>query len=114
MDCLFCKIVSGEVPSEKVYEDEEILAFRDVNPQAPEHVLIVPKRHIGSLDAVTESAEDKELLGHLMAKVRVVAAALGLAQGYRLFCNCGGHGQQTVQHLHFHLLGKRQLSWPPG
>jgi len=113
-DCIFCKILEGEIPSEKVYEDEYIAAFKDVNPQAPVHLLLIPKRHIASLDEVAETEEDRELLGWLLTKVGVVASAFGLAEGYRLICNCGEFGQQTVQHLHFHLLGKRQMSWPPG
>jgi histidine triad (HIT) family protein len=113
-DCIFCGIVGGEIPSDIVYEDEEILCFRDLQPQAPVHVLLIPKKHYESLDGVTESDGDKELLGHLMAKVHVIAELLGLDNGYRLVCNCGEDGLQTVNHLHFHLLGKRKLSWPPG
>ena len=111
-DCLFCKIVDGEIPSNKVYEDDKILVFHDVDPQAPVHVLIIPKKHIASLDAVTE--EDGDLLAYIMLKVKDIAADLGLENGYRLVNNCGEDGLQTVQHLHFHLLGKRKLSWPPG
>jgi histidine triad (HIT) family protein len=113
-DCIFCKIAGKEIPSETVYEDEEIVAFRDLQPQAPVHVLIIPKKHLSSLDDVTESDEDKELLGHLMSKVHVVAERLGLANGYRLVANTGEDGLQTVQHLHFHLLGGRKMGWPPG
>jgi histidine triad (HIT) family protein len=113
-DCIFCGIVGGEIPSDIVYEDEDILCFRDLQPQAPVHVLIIPKNHYESLDDITESGEDKELLGHLMAKVHVIAGTLGLDNGYRLVCNCGEDGFQTVKHLHFHLLGKRKLTWPPG
>ena len=112
IDCLFCKIVDGEIPSNKVYEDDKILVFHDVDPQAPVHVLIIPKKHIASLDAVTE--EDGDLLAYIMLKVKDIAADLGLENGYRLVNNCGEDGLQTVQHLHFHLLGKRKLSWPPG
>ena len=111
-DCLFCKIVDGEIPSNKVYEDDKIMAFHDVDPQAPVHVLIIPKKHIASLDAVTE--EDGDLLAYIMLKVKDIAADLGLENGYRLVNNCGEDGLQTVQHLHFHLLGKRKMSWPPG
>jgi diadenosine tetraphosphate (Ap4A) HIT family hydrolase len=113
-DCIFCKIISGDIPSDKVYEDEEILAFRDLEPQAPVHVLIIPRRHIGSLDELTESADDRALLGYLMSKVHVIAAELGLENGYRLVANTGEDGMQTVRHLHFHLLGKRRMTWPPG
>jgi histidine triad (HIT) family protein len=113
-DCIFCKIVSGEIPSEPVYEDEEIVAFKDLQPQAPVHVLIIPRKHLASLDEVTESDEDKELVGHLLSKVHVIAAKLGLANGYRLVANTGEDGLQTVRHLHFHLLGGRRMGWPPG
>ena len=111
-DCIFCKIIAGEIPSDKIYEDEEILCFRDLEPQAPVHVLIIPKKHIASLDGVEET--HKELTGHLMAKVSEIASLLGLKDGYRLVCNCGHDGLQTVPHLHFHLLGGRMMSWPPG
>ena len=114
MDCIFCKIVSKEIPSEIVYEDEIILAFRDRMPQAPVHVLIIPKIHIGSLDDINESAEHKEVFGHLLAKIHEIAESLGLENGYRLVSNQGKDGQQTVGHLHFHLLGGRQMTWPPG
>jgi diadenosine tetraphosphate (Ap4A) HIT family hydrolase len=113
-DCIFCKIAQKEIPSDTVYEDEEIICFNDLEPQAPVHVLIIPKKHIGSLDEVTESAEDKELFGHLIAKIHVIAGQLGLENGYRLVNNCGEDGMQTVQHVHFHLLGKRKMTWPPG
>jgi histidine triad (HIT) family protein len=113
-DCIFCKIARGEIPSDTVYEDEEIMAFKDLAPQAPAHVLIVPKKHLSSLDDVTESGGDKELLGHLISKVHLIAAQLGLANGYRLVVNTGEDGMQTVQHLHFHLLGGRRMVWPPG
>ena len=112
MDCLFCKIIAGEIPCAKVYEDEWVFAFRDINPQAPVHVLIIPKKHIASLDDVKD--EDKDLLGHIMLKVGEIAQSLGLENGYRLVNNCGEDGFQTVKHLHFHLLGKRKMTWPPG
>ena len=111
-DCLFCKIVEGESPSTKVYEDDMILAFRDLEPQAPEHVLVIPKKHIASLDDVTE--EDQEILGYLMCKIKDIAADLGIENGYRVVNNCGEDGLQTVKHIHFHLLGKRKMTWPPG
>jgi len=114
MDCIFCKIINREIPAEIVYEDEELLAFRDLSPQAPVHVLIIPKMHIDSLDEINESAEHKEIFGHLLAKVHEIAAELGLENGYRLVCNQGRDGLQTVKHLHFHLLGGRQMTWPPG
>ena len=111
-DCLFCKIVEGEIPSTKVYEDAMILAFRDLEPQAPEHVLVIPKKHIASLDDVTE--EDQEILGYLMCKIKDIAADLGIENGYRVVNNCGEDGLQTVKHIHFHLLGKRKMTWPTG
>ena len=111
-DCLFCKIVEGEITSTKVYEDDMILAFRDLEPQAPEHVLVIPKKHIASLDDVTE--EDQEILGYLMCKIKDIAADLGIENGYRVVNNCGEDGLQTVKHIHFHLLGKRKMTWPPG
>ena len=102
-DCVFCGIVQGEIPSKKVYEDDRILCFHDLEPKAPVHVLIIPKKHIASLDQVKE--EDRDLLGYIMVKVKDIAEALGLENGYRLVNNCGEDGFQTVQHLHFHLLG---------
>ena len=111
-DCLFCKIIAGEIPSNKVYEDDEILAFNDVAPQAPVHFLIVPKKHMASLDDTTD--EDAALLAHIMLKIKDIAAQLGLENGYRVVINCGEDGLQTVQHLHIHILGKRAMQWPPG
>jgi diadenosine tetraphosphate (Ap4A) HIT family hydrolase len=111
-ECIFCKIARGDIPSNTVYEDEQILCFHDLEPQAPVHVLIIPKSHIESLDAVTGG--NVALLGHLLVKVKDIAALLGLENGYRLVSNCGKDGLQTVKHLHFHLLGKRCLHWPPG
>lgn len=111
-DCIFCKIANGEIPSNTVYEDDQLICFHDADPQAPVHVLIIPKKHIPSLDEVTE--EDKELLGTIMLKVKDLAKDLGLENGYRLVSNCGEDGFQTVQHLHFHLLGRRKMTWPPG
>ncbi len=110
-DCIFCKIVSGEIPSEKVYEDEEILCFKDLSPQAPVHVLIIPKAHIESLDSLKES--DMEVLGHLMLKIKEIAKSLELKNGYRIVSNIGEEGLQTVKHLHFHLVGGKMLKWPP-
>ena len=111
-DCIFCKIASGEIPSNKAYEDDKILAFHDLDPQAPVHVLIIPKKHITSLSDTTD--EDGELLAHLFLKVKEIAASLGLENGYRIVANTGDDGGQTVKHLHVHLLGKRQMAWPPG
>ncbi len=111
-DCLFCKIVEGEIPSNKVYEDDRILCFHDVDPQAPVHVLIIPKKHIPSLDDLQE--KDADLISYIMLKVKDIASDLGLENGYRLVNNCGEDGLQTVKHLHFHLVGGRKLTWPPG
>ena len=111
-DCLFCKLVEGELPCNKVYEDEKILCFHDIDPQAPVHVLIVPKKHIESLDALAE--EDAELISYIMLRVKDIAAQLGLENGYRVVINNGEDAMQTVKHLHLHLLGKRKLAWPPG
>lgn len=111
-DCIFCRIVSGEIPSQKAYEDEWIYAFHDLEPQAPVHVLIVPKKHLDSLDDAT--LDDQALLGHLLLKVKEIAESLGLENGYRLVANTGADGMQSVKHLHFHLLGKRRMLWPPG
>ena len=112
MDCIFCKIASKEILSDYVYEDDSIISFKDAEPQAPEHVLIIPKKHISSLDEAKE--EDAELLAHILLKVKDIAAGLGMEDGYRLVNNCGEDGGQTVKHLHFHLLGKRKMAWPPG
>ena len=111
-DCIFCKIAAKEIPSQPVYEDDLIYAFYDVSPQAPVHVLIIPKKHLDSLDCVNPG--DVQLLGHLLLKVQEIAKDLGLENGYRLVVNTGEDGMQTVQHLHFHLLGKRRMLWPPG
>jgi histidine triad (HIT) family protein len=113
-DCIFCKIADKEISSDIVYEDGMLLAFRDLAPQAPVHVLIISKTHIASLDDIGESLENREMFGHLILKVREIAASLGLEKGYRLVCNCGEDGLQTVGHLHFHLIGGRKMGWPPG
>lgn len=111
-DCIFCMLASGEIPTNVVYEDDEIFCFHDAEPQAPVHVLVIPKKHIASLDDVTEA--DAELLAHIMLKIKDIAAQLGLENGYRVVSNCGEDAFQTVKHLHFHILGKRKMSWPPG
>ncbi|MCL2436815.1 MAG: histidine triad nucleotide-binding protein [Clostridiales bacterium] len=111
-DCIFCKIVNKEIPANIVYEDDQILCFHDVSPQAPVHVLLIPKKRIVSMDDVQE--EDKELMGHMMVKIKEIAQILGLENGYRVVNNCGEHGMQTVGHIHFHILGKRKMAWPPG
>ena len=108
MDCLFCKIIAGEIPSTKVYENEWVYAFRDINPQAPVHVLVVPKTHIASADAVT--AENSALIARIFEAIPEIARAEGLSGGYRLVSNIGEHGCQSVKHLHVHILGGKQLS----
>ena len=108
MDCIFCKIIAGDIPSTKVYEDELVYAFRDIAPQAPTHILVIPKTHIGSVAEITE--ENSGLVAHIFTKIPQIAAAEGLAGGYRVVSNCGADAGQTVQHLHFHILGGRQLT----
>ncbi len=108
MDCIFCKIVAGEIPSAKVYEDENVYAFRDIQPQAPVHVLVVPKAHIASADEV--SAENAALVAEIFKAIPKIAKAEGLANGYRVITNCGEDGCQSVKHLHFHVLGGKKLS----
>ena len=108
MDCLFCAIKNGEIPSAKVYEDEWVYAFRDINPQAPVHVLVIPKEHISSLDAVTE--ENAPLAARVLAAIPKIARAEGLVNGYRVISNVGEDGCQSVKHLHFHILGGKKLS----
>jgi len=109
---IFKKIIDREIPAEIVYEDELCLAFRDITPQAPTHVLVIPKKEIPSVDDIAE--EDESLIGHLFVVVRKIAAELGLGDGYRTVVNCGPNAGQEVYHLHFHLLGGRRLGWPPG
>lgn len=112
-DCLFCRIVAGEIPSTKVYEDPEVYAFRDIDPKAPTHVLLIPKEHSDSLNDLAKS--DEPLLGHMLRLVPKLANQEGIAEsGYRTVINTGGDGGQSVEHLHIHLLGGRSLAWPPG
>ena len=112
MDCIFCKIANGEIPAEKVYEDERVVAFNDLSPQAPVHVLIIPKEHIASCDEVTE--ENCGVVGHIFAVASKIAKEKGLSNGYRIVNNCGEDGGQTVHHLHFHLMGGSEFTWPAG
>ena len=108
MDCIFCKIANGEIPSEFVYEDDKIVAFRDINPVAPVHFLVVPKKHICCLACVSE--EDKELMGHLMTTIPKIAKQFPeLEKGYRVINNCGENAGQTVKHIHFHIIGGVEL-----
>ena len=112
-DCIFCKIIAGEIPSKKVYEDEHVYAFHDINPQAPVHVLVIPKRHISSVAAI--DAENAPVVAQVFCAIANIARELGLEeQGYRVVSNCGEAAGQTVFHLHFHLLGGRELTWPAG
>jgi histidine triad (HIT) family protein len=112
MSCLFCKIIDGSIPSKPEYQDEKCYAFSDIHPQAPVHLLIVPREHLGSLAAAGE--EHPALLGHLLGIAANLARAKGLAKGYRVVINTGEDGGQTVDHLHLHLLGGRPMTWPPG
>ncbi|WP_058187862.1 histidine triad nucleotide-binding protein [Terracidiphilus gabretensis] len=112
MSCLFCQIIDGSIPSTAVYQDEQCYAFADINPQAPVHILIVPRVHIASL--AQTGPEDTAMLGHLMAVSAEIARSKGLGAGYRVVANTGSDGGQTVGHLHLHLLGGRGLGWPPG
>lgn len=111
-DTIFSRIIRGEIPARIVHDDDVCLAFHDVAPQAPVHILVIPKRAIPSLAAVTEP--DAALLGHLLVVATKLAASLGLTDGYRLVVNCGRDGGQTVDHLHVHLFGGRAMGWPPG
>ena len=113
MDCLFCKIISGQIPGSIVYQDDRVVAFRDINPQAPMHVLIVPRRHIASLNELT--AEDDGIVGEMVRRAAAIAAEHGQAErGYRTVFNCNAEAGQTVFHIHLHVLGGRRLGWPPG
>ena len=112
MDCLFCKLISGEIPAKKVYEDDQVFAFDDVNPQAPTHVLIVPKRHLRGLDEAEPG--DAELVGYCQLVAAKIARQRGIEAGYRTVYNVGPGAGQSVFHLHLHLLGGRPLNWPPG
>ena len=108
MDCLFCKIIAREIPSTKVYEDEAVYAFRDINPQAPTHILVIPKAHLSSVNDITP--ENSGVVAHIFQVIPQIAAAEGLTNGYRVVSNCGSDAGQTVHHLHFHILGGRVLS----
>lgn len=107
-NCLFCKIIKGEIPTNKVYEDDEILAFKDINPKAPVHILVIPKKHISSAKEIKE--EDEALIGKMFTVINKIANEFKLENGYRIVNNCGEDGGQEVMHLHFHLLGGEKLS----
>jgi histidine triad (HIT) family protein len=112
-DCLFCKIVERKIPANIVYEDERVLAFNDINPQAPTHVLIIPKRHIPTLNHI--GTEDDQLVGELVRRAAIIAKELGFSEtGYRTLFNTNRGAGQTVFHVHLHLLGGRSMAWPPG
>ena len=112
VQCIFCRIAAKDVPAGIVHEDGDVVAFRDLSPQAPTHVLVIPRRHVGSLDDMVEA--DAALLGAMMLAAKEVAAVAGLASGYRVVTNCGVDAGQSVSHLHLHLLGGRPMAWPPG
>lgn len=112
MDCLFCKIINGEIPSSKVYEDDTVFAFRDIEPQAPTHILIIPKQHIKSAAEIDES--NSAVISHIFEVAAKIAKQEGLDDGFRIVNNCGDIAGQTVKHLHFHLMGGREFSWPAG
>lgn len=112
-DCLFCKMIKGDIKADVVYENDHVLAFKDINPQAPVHVLVIPKRHIGTLNDLAES--DAEMAGQLFLAAQQVATQLGVAEeGYRTVVNCNALAGQTVYHIHLHVLAGRAMSWPPG
>jgi len=113
MECIFCRIVAGEIPSKKVYEDEHVVAFEDIRPQAPVHILVIPRRHIPTVNDLTD--EDAQLVGRLVLVAKKIASERGVAEsGYRLVLNCNRDSGQEVFHIHLHLLGGRKFSWPPG
>ena len=112
MSCIFCQIIKGEIPSEKVYEDDKVLAFKDVEPQAPVHFLIIPKSHIVSCNEITK--ENSNIVSHIFTVIPIIAEKLGLHDGYRVVTNSGKIAGQTVMHMHFHVLGGRTMQWPPG
>jgi len=112
-DCIFCKIINNEIPSKKVYEDENILAFEDINPKAPVHILIIPKEHFASLNEIPE--DKKDIISELMLTAKKIAAIMNIDErGYRIVLNTGKDSGQEVSHIHFHLLGGRRMTWPPG
>ena len=112
-DCIFCKIIKGEIPSNKLYEDDKILAFHDVSPEAPVHFLVIPKEHIESVNDLNDSNID--IVSHIFKVINKLAIELNISdKGYRIVNNCGEDGGQTVKHIHFHVLGGRNLKWPPG
>lgn len=112
-DCIFCKIINGDIPSNKIYEDDKVYAFNDINPEAPVHFLVIPKEHIESANALNEN--NANIVAHIFKVINKLVIEQGIAEkGYRIVNNCGEDGGQTVKHLHFHVLGGRNLQWPPG
>ncbi|GAA0126765.1 MULTISPECIES: histidine triad nucleotide-binding protein [Clostridium] len=112
-DCIFCKIANGEIPSQKVYEDDRVLVFNDINPEAPVHVLVIPKEHISSANEITQ--ENSDIISHIFVVINKIARELKISEdGFRIVNNTGKNGGQTVGHMHFHVLGGRNLAWPPG
>lgn len=112
-DCIFCKIIKKQIPCEVVYEDDKVIGFKDISPQAPVHIVIIPKEHFDDLNCIKE--DQAQILGHIFIVAKKIAQSLGIAKsGYRVVTNCGEQGGQTVEHIHFHLLGGRMLQWPPG
>ncbi|GAA0078761.1 histidine triad nucleotide-binding protein [Clostridium sp. CTA-5] len=112
-DCIFCKIINGDIPSKKIYEDEFVYAFYDINPEAPTHFLVIPKQHIESVNMLNEN--NINVISHIFKTIKKLAKELGISEkGYRIVNNCGEDGGQTVNHMHFHVLGGRNLKWPPG
>ena len=112
MECLFCNIIAGTIPARTFYQDDQVIAFHDVNPQAPVHFLIIPRRHIPTLNDLTTS--DTSLAGHMLLTAQHLAAQQGCSQGFRVVMNCNEQGGQSVDHIHMHVLGQRQMHWPPG
>lgn len=112
-ECIFCKIIKKQIPSEMLYEDAKVIVIKDISPQAPVHIIIIPKQHIADLNSLKQ--DESEIIGHIFIVAKKIAQTLGIAEdGYRIVANCGQQGGQTVQHMHFHLLGGRSLQWPPG
>ena len=112
MDCIFCKIANGEIPSTKVYEDETVVAFNDLEPQAPTYILVIPKKHITSAADITE--ENSNLIAHIFEVIAKLSKDLGMTEGFRVVNNCGDSAGQTVKHIHFHLMSGREFTWPAG
>ena len=112
-DCIFCKIINGEIPSKKIYEDDKVLAFYDISPEAPVHFLVIPKQHIESVNSL--NSENVDIVSHIFLTINKIANELGISEGgYRIVNNTGEDAGQTVHHMHFHVLGGRSLQWPPG